>query len=363
MRFPPTHGLAAAVILLAGCGSEARIEPLARPAIVERARPANVVVTESYAGEVRARYESMLGFRIAGKILERRVDSGSQVRRGDVLATLEAQDLKLKVDADAAAVAAAVADASLAKAELERHAELLEKKYISQASYDARLNTFKAAQARQAQAQAQLAVARNQSTYTTLRADADAVVTSIRAEVGQVVGAGTPVVGLAHDGDMDVLIAVPESRVGLFRISMPVVVEVWASNNARFAGTVREVSPEADPQARTYAVRVTFSEPAEVVHLGMTARVYVDAGDTPPTLLLPLSALHEKAGMPAVWLVDPASSKVRLVNVELGSYREEGVALLGGIDADDWVVTVGVHMLSEGQTVRPIDRANRSVSL
>jgi multidrug efflux system membrane fusion protein len=347
---------------VAGCASEAKVDPVVRPAVVERPVPSSSAITETYAGEVRARYESTLGFRIAGKLLTREVDAGARVRRGDVLATLEPQDLDLQVDAARAAVAAATADLSLAKAELDRHAELLARNYISRALYDARVNAHLAAEARLTQARSQLAVARNQAGYTALRADADGVVTTVQAEVGQVVAAGTPVFGLAHDGDREVLIAVPEGRVAQFKAGMPVLVSVWAQDGARFPASVREISPEADPRTRTYDVRVTLAPDAAAVQLGMTARVWLDAGDAPAALLLPLSALHELEGQPAVWRVDPGTRQVHLAKVAVGSYREEGVAVVDGVAAQDWIVMAGVHLLVEGQAVRPIDRENRPVA-
>jgi multidrug efflux system membrane fusion protein len=349
-----------AALLVAGCASEAKVEVVPRPAVVERPLPTAGAGVETYAGEVRARHESRLGFRIGGKIQSRAVDAGARVRRGDVLATLEPTDLELQVDASRAALAAALADESLARAELERHRELLAKRYISQALYDARANAHQAAQARLAQARAQLSVAENQAGYAVLRADADGVVTSVLAEVGQVVAAGTPVVGLAHDGEREVLIAVPERRIGAFRVGMPVQVSVWANDDARFAGAVREIAPEADPRTRTYDLRVALDDPQAPVKLGMTARVHL-ATDSAPTLLLPLSALHEKDGAPAVWVLDPKTRQVALRPVDVAGFREEGLALRGGVGERDWVVTAGVHTLVEGQAVRPIDRANRPI--
>jgi multidrug efflux system membrane fusion protein len=360
-RFVVPTLVAMSVLALAGCSSEASVEPLPRPAVVERAAPVADAMSATYAGEVRARREGVLGFRIGGKILARAVDAGARVKRGDVLATLEPQDLDLQVDAARAALAAATADLSLAQAELDRHAELLARKYISQALFDARQNAFQAAQARMTQARSQLSVAQNQATYTTLRADADGVVTQILAEVGQVVAAGTPVLGLARDGEREVLIAVPEQRIAGFRKGQPVAVAVWARDNARFPGVVREISPEADPRTRTYDVRVALDDAEAPVKLGMTARVFLDTGDAPRALMLPLSALHEKGGAPAVWVLDPATRTVALRTVDMAGFREDGVALLGGVDEADWVVVAGVHTLVEGQAVRPIDRANRPI--
>jgi multidrug efflux system membrane fusion protein len=169
------------------------------------------------------------------------------------------------------------------------------------------------------------------------------------------------VLGLARDGEREVLIAVPDQRIGGFRTGQPVAVEVWARDNARFPGVVREISPEADPRTRTYDVRVALDDVQAPVKLGMTARVYLGDGDAPRALMLPLSALHEKGGAPAVWVLDPATRTVALRAVDMAGFREDGVALLGGVDESDWVVIAGVHTLVEGQAVRPIDRGNRPI--
>lgn len=363
-----SNGLAAVLLVqlaiaLVGCARDAPLADTVRPAIVARAMPASSATTETYAGEVRARFESTLAFRVSGKIAARRVDVGAKVKNGDVIATLEAADFELAANSASAAVASASADSSLAKAELERHQELLAKKYISQALYDARLNAWRAAQARLTQAQSQLAVARNQAGYTELRAGADGVITAIDVEAGQVVAAGAPVATLAHDGDREVLINVPENRVAGFRAGMPVRSEIWAQANARYDGEVREIAPAADPQTRTYDVRVTLHAGGNDVQLGMTARVYLAAGDAPQAVLIPLSALAEKNDKPAVWIVDGRTRRVRLAPVEIGAYREEGVTVLTGLDAGEWVIAAGVHKLAEGQEIRPVDRGNRVVVL
>ena len=354
--------LAVSAVFLAGCTSEARIAPAARPAVVEQPKTAGLNGLETYAGEVRARYESVLGFRVGGKVAQRHVDVGAKVKAGDRIATLEPEDAHLAVTQARAAMAAAKADVALAKAELDRHAALLEKKYISAALYDARLNQHEAAEARMAQARAQLAVAENQAGYTELRAGHDGLITRIMAEAGQVVAAGTPIAQLAHDGEVEVLINVPESRVAAFEAGQEVVVEIWANDNARGKAFVREVAPEADPRSRTYDVRVTIDD-ASKVGLGMTARIYlVDAGAA-PALVLPLTALHEQGGKPAVYVVDPGTKQVHLRPVTVGAYGESGVTVLAGLTADQWVVTAGVHKLLDGQPIRPIDRENRPVAL
>ena len=349
-------------LALAGCASEATSDKLARPAVVQQALPAPAQSVDTYAGEVRARYESVLAFRVGGKLQERKVDIGARVKDGDVLAVLEPQDLALQVSAARANAASAKADLALAKAELDRHAAMLEKGYISRSMYDARKNAWEAAQARLEQANSQLAVAQNQAGYTTLRADHDGVITAVTVEAGQVVAAGQPVLTLAHDGDVEVLISVPESRVAAFKPGQPVVAEIWARDNLRVPGSVREISPEADAASRTYDVRVTLGSTKEA-QLGMTARIYLADEATADVLMLPLTALHRQGDKAAVWLYDPKSGQVHLKPVQVGQYREDGVTVLAGLEPGQWVVTAGVHKLAEGQPVRPVDGDNRPLKM
>lgn len=350
-------------LALAACGGGAKPAEPAKPAIVVKPVPLEALAIETYAGDVRARVQSSLSFRVPGKIEKRHVDVGARVRKGQTLATLAPEDLDLQVSAAEAAVASAEANLALADAELERHQQLLDKKYISQALYEARANQQKAAAAGLEQARAQLEVARNQTAYTQLAADADGVITQIMAEVGQVVAPGQPIAALAHGGELEVAIDVPESRVNEFKPGRVVIAEMWAASGKRYPATIREVSPQADPATRTNAVRVAFNAADADVQLGRTARVYLTDAARASSVLVPLSAIHEKDGKPAVWTVDPASRKVTLREVTLGIYREDGATITQGIAATDWVVANGVHKLQPGQAIKPIDRDNRPVTL
>jgi multidrug efflux system membrane fusion protein len=349
-------------LALASCGGgEKHVEP-AKPAIVVHPVPLDAFAIETYAGDVRARVQSSLAFRVPGKIERRLVDVGARVRKGQVLATLAPEDLDLQVSAAEAAVASAEAGLALAEAELERHRQLLDRKYISQALFDARANQQKAAAAMLEQARAQREVARNQTGYTQLKANAAGVITSIMAETGQVVAAGQPVLSLAHEGELEVAIDVPESRVGEFKPGRVVIAEMWAASGKRYPARIREVSPQADPSTRTNAVRVAFDAPDADVQLGRTARVYLTDAARASSVLVPLSAIHEKDGEPAVWVVDAKTRKVALRSVKLGVYREDGATITDGLAATDWVVANGVHKLRAGQQIKPIDRDNRPVA-
>jgi multidrug efflux system membrane fusion protein len=357
----PRAAIVFGAFALAACGG-APVEEAARPAIVVQPAPATGGLLDSYAGSLRPRHESALGFQVGGKVARRRVDVGDQVREGQVLAELDRVDLDLDVGAAEANLASAEADAALAVAELARHEELQQRKLVSQSALDARRSTAQAASARVRQAQAQLDAVRNAASYAALRAPVAGVVTQVAVEAGQVVAAGAPLITIAQAGGIEALINVPEGRVGAFAVGMPVRVALWADSGLELAGEVREIAPEADPRTRTFDVRVSIPELPESAQLGMTARVLlVDAAGG--GLGVPLSAVTEIEGQAIVWRVDPATSKVSPAPVEVTMWGSESALLASGVDADDWIVAVGVHKLVEDQAIRPIDAQNRTVDL
>jgi multidrug efflux system membrane fusion protein len=349
-------------INLAGCSSKAAAPEPPRNALVAHPLAAAGVDATVYSGDVHARYESQLGFRVNGKIKSRLVDVGDHVEEGQVIAELDPLDLKLQVSSASATLSSARANRDLAQSEFDRYRAMLDKHFISQTQFDTVSNTLKAAQAQVQQAQAALAVAQNQAEYTTLRADHAGLITTISAEAGQVVSAGLAIATLARDGAAEVEIAVPENRIASFQAGTPVAIESWADAGKQLAGHVREISPEADRMTRTYRVRVSFEDASAAPRLGQTARVYFTTNSA-AQWLVPLSALHEQAGKPAVWVVDAKSHQVRLTPVIVDAYREQGVTLSGGIGPQDWIVTAGVHKLREGQAIAPVDALNRAIAL
>jgi len=325
-------------------------------------RPAGgQVALEAYAGEVRAREEPTLSFRIPGKLARRLVDAGTRVRAGQALAELDPADARLQSEAARAAQVSAESDLALAKAEMQRYQNLADRQLVSRSLYDARVAQLRAAEARVRQSRAQSATSGNQVGYAVLRSPGDGVITQHLAEAGQVVAAGQPVFALAVDGGREVAISVPEQGRERFAVGRELAVELWAKPGQRFPGTVRELSPSADPVTRTYAARVAFSAPAEDIELGQSARVYARV-DGDSRLRVPLSALTRRGDQPAVWVVDPATHQVRLRRVAVGSYGEDGVPVLSGLRADEWIVAAGAHLLLEGERIAPIDRDNRPVA-
>ncbi len=350
--------LAAAVIgtglLAAGCSKEAPPAQEVRPVTVIKVVASGAEREASYTGDVRARYETALGFRVAGKIIAREVEVGSAVKRGRTLARLDPSDYRLNNEAAKSQLAAAEADYLQAREDLERYRDLFEKKFVSAAEYDRRKNTFNVAKARLEQARAQVGVTQNQSAYTTLRADEDGIITAIAAEVGQVVAAGQEVMRLAQPAEKEVAISVPESRLDELKSAQQVEVRMWAAPDARYDGRIREVSPSADPVTRTYSVRVSILKPSPAVQLGMTANVTLGAASQATVVRLPLTALYQQGQQPAVWLVDPGTNQVKLAPVQVARYTQEAVEIAAGLKPGDVVVRAGVHKLTAGQKVRPV---------
>jgi multidrug efflux system membrane fusion protein len=351
----------AALVLLAGCGADAPVEPPARPAMVVQPG-ASGGTASAFAGEVRARHEPALSFRIGGKVVKRMVDVGDRVTSGQALAQLDASDVGLQLEGARAQLASAEADLALADAELERHKSLYERQLVSKSLYDTRVSAQHAAQARVRQARAQAAVSGNQAGYAVLRSPVDGVVAQRLVEAGQVVQAGQTVYVLAQDGEREVAISVPEQSAAQFQPGRALAVELWSDPGVRLPATLREIAPAADPQARTFAARVAFDAGSSRGDIGQSARVYALDGDA-ETLSVPLSAVHSRDGEPALWVVDPATAKVALRPVLIGPYGETAVPVLSGLEPGDWVVAAGVHLLLEGQKIKPIDRENRPVRL
>lgn len=306
----------------------------------------------SFAGEVRPRIESRLGFRVAGKIVRRQVELGQTVRVGQVLAELDAQDLRLAADAARAQVAAATTNRDLALADLKRYQELRTQNFISGAELERRESSYKAAQAQLDQAQAQLSAQGNQAGYARLIADVAGVVTGIEAEPGQVVSAGQPVVRLAQSGVRDVVFYVPEDRVGAVTVGSPVQVRQWNSDTV-IPGRVREVAASADAATRTFQVKVSL-DTATPPPLGATVTVVPQSLSLAgaPVIKLPTSALkRDSAGTTSVWVLDEASMTVKSVPVQVATADGNEVVLSSGVAPGTQVVAAGVHVLSAGQKV------------
>ena len=260
--------------LLAACddhAASATAKP-ERPVQVERVAFENENATREFVGVVRARYETDLGFRVAGKIVSRVVNVGDRVKVGDVVARLDPQDLKLQVESAEAEFAAATSSLHQAASDLDRYTTLKTRGWASIADFDRKKAAKDEAEGRLERAKRSLDLAHNQLDYSDLKADADGVITATLAEPGQVVAIGQPVVRLAHRGEKEAVVALPETWLAEAR-SSKATVQLWSGPGRNFTARLRELSPQADAATRTYAARFTIDNPDNSVALGMTATV------------------------------------------------------------------------------------------
>jgi RND family efflux transporter MFP subunit len=348
VQFAP-RALAVVAVLSAVAGCTPKTEPAAavRPVKVMQVAARDARDIAAFAGEIRARHETDVAFRVGGKILERRVELGETVKRGQLLARLDPQDADLNAASARAALAAAASDLEFARAELARYRDLLAKNFVSQVAYDQKLTAFKAAEARRDAAQAQAGVSGNQAAYTSLLADADGVVTAVSGEPGQVVTAGQAVMRIARLGEKDAIISVAENQLALLRANPGARIVLWSNPGKVYRGRVRDVAAAADAD--------------EGLRLGMSASVGFDAPPGAQAILLPAAALSQtgdKSGAKAaVWVVG-SDGRVAPVEVHVLRYTESGVVIGAGLKGGETVVIAGAHKLVAGQQVRPVMTAD-----
>ena len=341
--------LLGASALLAGCHAGDPPPSAPRTVLVQEASSAPLS-SGIYTGEIRARHEVDLAFRVGGKIVARLVDAGAEIKAGQPLARLDPADLQLTAAASRAQLAAAESDLTTTRAERERYAGLLARKFVSQGAFDAKDNAFNSAQARLEQARAQNQISGNQATYGTLSSEFPAIVTAVLADAGQVVSPGQAVLRVARPEEKEVGIAIPESRMAELKASKHLAVSLWADQTIKLRGELRELSPAADPATRTYAARIRLLNPPPEVRLGMTARVMLD-NNSDANLLVPLSAVINLGQGPLVRVVN--NGKVTTRPVQIAQFREDGAAISGGLQAGELVIISGAGKLVDGQDVQP----------
>ncbi|WP_349600149.1 efflux RND transporter periplasmic adaptor subunit [Azospirillum argentinense] len=360
MRQPTTNPLLIALLALAptlaACqpqgGHHADAAPVIRPVRTITVEPVTFRMGGSATGTIEARADADLGFRIAGKLVERKVDVGSLVKAGDVLARLDDQDQRNALRTAEANLASAKADQVQARNEESRKRELLANGNAPQAQYDAALLAMRTADAKVVATQAALQSARDRVGYTELRADRDGVVTTIGAEPGQVVEAGQMVVRVAQPEEREAVFNVAETGIRAAPKDPVIEVSLAGAPDIAAVGRVREISPQADPVTRTHTVRIALDSPPDALRLGATVVGRLKQPPA-PVVELPGTALFEEGGRSFVWVVDPKAQTVRRQPVVIRAREGDGpVIVTEGLTRGDVVVTAGVHSLSEGQRVR-----------
>lgn len=352
-------GLGALVALvlmsvLAACHKE---EEAATP-VVRPVRTMTVEMREggervSLTGEIQPRYQADIGFRVNGKILERPVDIGTQVKKGDLLARLDPQQYRQDFEVAKSEVAAAQAEVTRSEAQEYRQRELLKNGHTTRVQYDQALRTFATAQAQLDAARARQVQASENLGYTDLKADSDGVITAVGADTGQVVSAGQMVVRLAQPGEREAVFNIAEGAFKNPPKNPTVEVHLASNPEIKTEGKVRYVSPQADPTTRTYTVRVALPDAPPQMRLGanVIGSVTMNQGQS---ISIPGSALFQKDGQPAVWLVDKDGT-VQLKPITVDRYQSDSVVVGSGLAQGDVVVTAGVQKLLPGQKVRLLE--------
>jgi len=357
--------LLAFMVSMMGCSKPVEKTEDIRPVRVQKLAANEADIVAEFPGDVRARVESKLGFRVGGKIISRKVNLGDTVRRGEILMALDPQDLKLAQAQANAGLQSAKSAYDLAESELRRYEDLREKNFVSQAILDAKVTAFRSTKAAYDQASAAYRGQSNQAGYATLVADVDGVVTALDAEVGQVVIAGSPVVSVAQTTDKEIVIAIPEDQVDTLRRVTDIRVRIWANPKDSIPGQLRELSPIADAGTRTYAAKIAIPSASPEVRLGMTAHVVFATKPMNSMISVPLTAIFQEKGQSAVWAVE--NGIVRRKPVQVDGTSGDNILLAGGVAAGQTIVTAGVNSLKEGQKVRilgdePLMQAKKPVT-
>ncbi len=336
---------------LSGCKQEAA-PTASRAAIVRTAvvQPRDRRDSITLTGEVQARFRADLSFRVSGRVLARYADVGTHVKTGEVLAILDPAEQQADLDAASAAVSSAEAQLRVAKATFERQSTLIRNGFTTRTVYDQAQEGLRTAEGALEAARAQLGTAKEALGYTTLRAEADGVITARNVEAGQVVPAAQPVFSIAQDGERDAVFDVYESVFLGQTDSRRVALSLVSDEGVTAWGHVREVSPVIDAKSSTIRVKVSIENPPAAMTLGSVVAGTVQA-KVQTQIALPWSALMASAEKPAVWTVDPATRTASLKPVTVGGYEAGEVLIKAGLAPGERVVIDGGKLLSVGQPV------------
>ncbi|PZU06849.1 efflux RND transporter periplasmic adaptor subunit [Sphingomonas sp.] len=348
IRFLGASSLALS-LAIAGCAKAPADPRVGAPLVRVATAGGSAEATQDYTGVVSARVQSDLGFRVSGKIVERLVDAGQKVRRGQPLMRIDRTDLALATVAQAGVVEAARARALQAAADEARYRDLVAAGAVSASAYDQAKAAADAAQAQLDAARAQAGVARNEASYSLLVADADGIVVETLAEPGQVVTAGQTVVRLARSGPREATINLPETiRPAIGSTATAAIFNTPGSGTAR----LRQLSNAADPLTRTYEARYVLEGPAAAAPLGATVTIRLALARAGTEMQVPLSALYDNGKGPGVWVVQGSPRKVEWRAVQIVRVGEEAATISGGLHPGERFVSLGAHLLHPGEAVR-----------
>ena len=339
-------------IFFSGCGDEEAQEEKIPYVKTQKVSPAAEISENTYSGTVCGRYETNMSFQVGGKIISRNVEVGSIFNPGDLLMTIDPKDILQQSDRGDAQVSSALAQLKLAESNLSRYRQLYAEQAVAAAVLDQYQTQYEAALAAYQSALTEAAEGHNALSYTDLRANAAGVISAINAESGQVVSAGQQVLTLTRTNELEVEINVPENHLTDAPIGKRVTVKFWALPD-EISGVIREVSPIADANSKTYKAKISLPEVSPNIRLGMTASVILsgDSDLTPSNAVkLPLSAIYQTGDKAQVWIVADDDT-VNLKDVKVISFDDKD-AVLSGLKPGEIAVTAGVNKLRENQKVQ-----------
>ena len=344
-------GLALLLAALGGCKAETETPARVEPAVVVRtAEPQRLDQKVTLTGTIAARTENNLSFRTSGRIVERRVDVGDAVRKGEVLARLDPSTQEADVESARAGVASADAQVQQATAAFERARSLFSQGFVTRREFDQADQALKVANAGALSARAELASAEETLSFTELKADADGIVTDRKLDVGEIAQAAATVFTIAWGGPRDALFDISEGLLLRDQKPASITVALIADPSIRTKGPIRQVAPSVDPQTATVRVKIGLDE----VPAGMTLGAAVSGSASIPSPLvfvLPPAALTSLEGKPALWMFDPATREVSMRPVEISAYETASVVVKDGLQPGEKVVVEGTKLLRPGQKV------------
>ncbi|MEI2684456.1 efflux RND transporter periplasmic adaptor subunit [Erwinia aphidicola] len=360
---PATFAVCLLPLALVACGDSSGADdprtepPLVRSAIVVSAADAS----RAFSGVVVARIQSDLGFRVSGKILERLVDTGQTVKRGQPLMRLDPVDLSLQAQAQQQAVAAARARARQATNDEVRYRGLVAAGAVSASAYDQIKAVADTAKAELSAAQAQANVAQNATGYAVLLADADGVVMDTLAEPGQVVSAGQPVVRLARAGQREAIVQLPETLRPA--AGSEAEATLYGTGKQAVPAKLRLLSDAADPLTRTFEARYVLEGALANAPLGSTVTLHIADDELPGQVMqVPLAAIYDPGKGPGVWEISGKPAKVSWRPVHVQRLDDDAARVTGSLKPGEQVVALGAHLLHDGEAVRMAEQSDASVA-
>ena len=370
LRFAALVSVAVCVSVgLAACHRAEPAVSMPRSVVVLPVQSATHAAAVSVPAEIEARYVTPLAFRVAGQVRERLVHLGDTVKQGQIVARLDPADSQRNLASSRADLASATQRLDSARVQLERDTVQAREKLISALQLEQTQDAEAAAQAQFQDARERAGLAANQLDYTVLRAERDGVITAEQADTGAVLNPGQPVFSMAWSGAIDVVGEVGQSQIGLIRPGASAQLMLAALPDHTLRATVREISPAADPQSRTFRVKLTLDTPDPAIRLGMSGDLRIAAADgdaahtdpagdavhtDPARFTIPATALFHQGDQPAVWVVSATDHRLSLRPVSVLAYAQRSVTVAGGLKAGDTIVVQGVHTLSAGDTVKEV---------